>query len=239
MDDQDDFAATYTTSTSDVGGVTEDDAPLDHELTPHEYARECRLCTDYLTESPLDVLQCWEPYETPAKDLEDPVGAAQHEISADNLDRERLDVDPEAREFLYWVMKDEDDVFLHTLPKIRPFPIDLKTELPLLETDHELDVLHFGHRPSPDFANMNLPMEHTEREKDESMEWPTRYLDLPQQVERRYGIEKLDFPREGVEFLMDVMKESWDATDMEELYANEFAYTKVSTVVRTEQEKAH
>jgi hypothetical protein len=227
MDERDDFAAPLITASSEPDDFTHDDESSDAELTAHEYARECGLCTDYLKESPLGVLQSWEPFTTSAKDLEDPEGAARQETTANDLFRERLDVDPEARELLYWIMKDDEYPFLYTLSEIEPLRIDLKVELPLLETDHELDVLHFGHRPSPDFAHMNLPMEHTEREKDEGMEWPTRYLDLPQRVERKYGAEKLEFPREGVEFLVGIMKDMWSAEDMEELYANEIVYMKV------------
>jgi hypothetical protein len=228
MDKRDEFPATSTTTR----GLAQDDASSDPELTAHEYARECGLCIDYLTESPLNAFQNLCKYETPSADLVDPEGTAQLESTADDLARERLDVDLKARELLYWIMKDEKDMFLHTLPTIKSFPLVPKVEPPLLDTDHELDVLRFGHRTSPDFTNMNLPMEHTECEMDESLEWSTKYLNLPIQLERRYSAEKLELPRKGFEFLMDVMNDSWDAKEREQLYANIFAYTKVRIDVR-------
>lgn len=219
----------------DHTGSSEECTSSELDFTTHEYARECGLCTDYLTENPWDILQSWEPYQPPTEDLEDPEGAEQNEVTADGLSTERLDIDPEARELLYWTMKDEESLFLHTLPRFKRLTLDLKSELPLLKTDHELDVLHFGHRCSPDFTNMNLPMEHTELEKDESMEWPTKHQDLPQRMEMKYGAQKLDFPREGVEFLMGVIKDSWIREDVEDMYNNEFTYTKVWSQLRTDQ----
>ena len=232
MNNRDDLPAMSTSTTSSTGpdDLTQGNAPSDPELTAHEYAIECGLCTQYLMESPLDILQCMDGYETLGNEIEGLEGAAQQEVTIDELARERLNVDSEARELLYRIMKDEEDLFLHSLPMIKSFSSNLKLEPPLLETDHEFDVLHFGHRPTPDFVNMNLPMEGSVREKDESMEWPTKYMDLPQRMERKYSAEKLDFPREGLEFLMDVMKDSWDAMDMKELYANEFAYTRVRSM---------
>lgn len=244
MRDEDGFAAPSAPSMSDEIEASEEDT----ELTAHEYARECGLCTDYLMDNPMLILplgfsQCKpaagfkqskpEPFETPTEDLEDPEGATQHEVTADDLTRERLDIDLETRELLFSIMQDEEDSFLHSLPDFTRLLNDLRLEPPLLTTgDHEVDVLHFGHRPSPDFAKMNLPMEHTERERDEGMEWPTRYLDLPQRVERKYGAEKLEFPREGVEFLMGVMRDEWSPADMEEVYTSEMTYTKVRVAVR-------
>ncbi|KAE9984361.1 hypothetical protein EG328_008847 [Venturia inaequalis] len=223
MRDHDGFDAPSAPLTSDATETSEEDT----ELTAHEYARECGLCTDYLTETPWDLFRSWEPFETSAEDLENPEDAAQHRVTADDLARERLDINLEARELLFSIVKDEGDSFLHCLPEFERLSNDLRLELPLLETgDHDLDVLHFGHRPVPDFVKMNMPMEYTEREKDEGTEWPTKYRDLPQQVERKYAAEKLEFPREGVEFLMGVMKDEWTAADMDELYASEMTYTK-------------
>ncbi|QDS73344.1 hypothetical protein FKW77_006750 [Venturia effusa] len=193
------------------------------ELTPHEYARECGLCTDYLKDNPLESLYHWETLE----DLEDPGDANHHEVHADDMTKERLDIDLEARQLLFSIMQDNGDSFLHTIPDFKHTPDDLKLELPLLDAgDHELDVLHFGHRPSPNFASMDLPMAYTDCEKDEGMEWSSKYNDLPQRIQRQYASEKLDFPREGVEFLIAVMKDDWSAANADELFDNEMTYTK-------------
>ncbi|TLD37753.1 hypothetical protein E2P81_ATG03428 [Venturia nashicola] len=220
MRDEHDFAASSAPSTSNATETSEEDT----ELTTHGYARECGLCTDYLTENPWDLFRSWDPFETPAEDLEDPEDGSRHEVTVDDLIRERLDIHLEARELLFSIVKDEGGSFLHSLPDHERAPNTLRLEPPLLETgDHELDVLHFGQRPVPDLAKMNLPMEHTELEKDEGMEWPVKYHDLPQRVERKYAAEKLEFPREGVQFLMAVMKDEWTVADMDELYASEMA----------------
>lgn len=226
MRDEDASVAPRASSTSDAREVSgEEVEPKEAELTAHEYARECGLCTDYLTESPFDVLVKWQ---TPREDLEDPDDASYHGVTADKLARERLDIGLDARKLLFSIVHDDPDSFLHTPPDFERAPNDLKLEMPLLQTgDHEVDVLHFGHRPSPDFANMNLPMEHTECEKDEGLEWPTRYHDLPQRTGRKYAAEKLEFPRKGVEFLMGIMKDEWSAVDMDELLDSEITYTKV------------
>lgn len=224
MRNQHGFDAQPAQSMSDATEASEENT----ELTAHQYAREVGLCTDYLTDKPWDLFRSWEPFETPAEDLDDHEDAAQQEITADDLHRERLDTDLDTRKLLFDIVQDEEDSFLHSLPDFKRVTNNLKLELPLLETgDHELDVLRFGHRPSPNFANLNLPMEHTEREKDEGMEWPRKYHDLPQRVERKYGAEKLEFPREGVEFLMGVMKDEWAVADLDGLYASEMIYTKV------------
>lgn len=225
-----DFAAPSAPSTSDTIETSEEDT----ELTAHEYARECGLCTDYLTDNLWDLFRSWEPFVSPAGYLEDPEDTAQPEVAADGLTRERLDIDVDARELLFSIVKDEEDTFLQSLPDYERLPSDLKLELPLLKTgDHELDVLRFGHQSVPDFTRMNLPMEHTECEKDEAMEWPTKYHDLPQRVERKYAAEKLEFPREGVESLMGVMKDEWTVADTDELYAKEMSYTKVCIAAKT------
>jgi hypothetical protein len=208
--------------------VLEDGSCEEPELTVQEYARLCGLCTDYLTENPIDLFASIARPETATQDLEDLEGAKLVDVSVEELIKERLEVCAEARELLYLVVKEEENPFPYVLPEpeIRVRSTDLKLELPLLETDNELDVLHFGHRPVPDFKNMNMPMEHTDRERDEGMEWPTRYLKLPQRYERQYASEKLEFPRDGAEFLMDVVKDPWDSKDMVAV-TSEFTYIKV------------
>ena len=55
---------------------------------------------------------------------------------------------------------------------------NMKLELPLLRSDHDLDMQDFPRTLVPDLANEHLPLESLDEEADEGLSWPSRYSTL-------------------------------------------------------------
>ena len=68
----------------------------------------------------------------------------------------------------------------------------MKLELPLLTSDHEIDMQRFVRVMIPDLANEHLPLESLNEEADEGLSWPSRYTALPDIYSRKSTDEKLD-----------------------------------------------
>lgn len=68
---------------------------------------------------------------------------------------------------------------------------NLKHELPLLRTDHEVDMLNYIHRAEPNLADEFFPFEKVDDEQDEGFEWPSRCHRLPEMVFHTAQNEKL------------------------------------------------
>lgn len=82
---------------------------------------------------------------------------------------------------------------------------NLKHELPLVRTDHELDMIAFGKRIVPDLENECLPMEMVDEEADEGFTWPSKYLTLPDEFAASYESEALAVSSEALIHLRDVL----------------------------------
>ena len=67
----------------------------------------------------------------------------------------------------------------------------MKLELPMLSTDHELDMSEFAKSVIPDLINEHLPLESLDEEADEGMSWPSAFTDLLDDVFQRFKAEKV------------------------------------------------
>jgi hypothetical protein len=99
----------------------------------------------------------------------------------------------------------------------------LKQELPVLQTDAELDLLHFGTRVEPDFRDLRtrLPSEDLDDENDQGFGWPAKYSTYPAQCDAKVKSEKLAMTRDALAFLQDAVKDDYSAQDEEKLMAGE------------------
>ncbi|KAL8673167.1 MAG: hypothetical protein Q9168_002396 [Polycauliona sp. 1 TL-2023] len=72
----------------------------------------------------------------------------------------------------------------------------LKLELPLLRSDHEMDMLNFVHRIEPDLSKEFIPFEKVDDEKDEGLGWPSYCLGWPEECFQKAQKERLEVPRD-------------------------------------------
>lgn len=91
---------------------------------------------------------------------------------------------------------------------------NLKMELPILQSIHELDVLEFNRRIVPKLASEHLPLEKIDDENDEGIGWPSSCYCLPQTYNALAMFEKFDAPKETLRYLESVMKPSRKARDV-------------------------
>ncbi|KAI4262946.1 MAG: hypothetical protein L6R42_001892 [Xanthoria sp. 1 TBL-2021] len=71
-----------------------------------------------------------------------------------------------------------------------------KVELPLLRSDHEMDMRHFVHPIEPDLAEEFIPFEKVDDEQDEGLEWPSYCYAWPELYFRKAQNEKLEVGRD-------------------------------------------
>ncbi|KAH9881973.1 hypothetical protein J1614_001144 [Plenodomus biglobosus] len=195
------------------------------------YARYYGLCVDYASDD-----SNFRDFIAPSDDeLDRDIWHLSKPISADKiteLTKERLAVNRDAALLLKAVH------LLQAAPAAGPSTIDrrkwmlsLRQEVPVLSTDHELDVLRFGKVTTPDLGNLRIPSEVTDQEKDEGFEWPSRYFAYPAQCEEQVRGEKLGVTKEALQFLQDTICGNERSEDSEELIAAE-QYHKPNAVPR-------
>ncbi len=179
---------------------------MSEEVEPSilDYARFYGISLDHLKRNPLQ--HCSAPENILAL-LEDPPNVFQIDSTSGALQLERLSVGTEAAVLLSSIKElgqqsrrfDEDvDLDVHRFQKI-------KQELPILLTDHELDLQSFAHQVVPDLENEHLPLEKLDKEADEGLEWPSIYHKLPGKFFSEATAERLDIPRDGFLYLQDAL----------------------------------
>ena len=91
----------------------------------------------------------------------------------------------------------------------------MKQELPVLQTDAELDMLSFGTKVEPDFKDIQqrLPLEILDEEKDEGLGWPAKYLSYPLRYDATIRDERLAVTREAMTFLQDTLIDEYTPDD--------------------------
>ncbi|KAF3043972.1 hypothetical protein E8E12_002913 [Didymella heteroderae] len=190
-----------------------------------EYAREQGICVDYTTELPRLLDICLSLKDTLDQDLRD---SFEHEITnattaAHELTKERLALNKEAALLLKIGLTlrepPNDDLLTADARQTR----NLKLELPILQTDAELDMLNFGTRIDPDFKDLRtrLPSEDLDEENDEGFGWPAKYSAYPLQCDAKIKSEKLAMTRDALTLLQDAVKDDFSTQDREELMVEE------------------
>jgi hypothetical protein len=199
--------------------------PIVEELSVLEYAREQGICVDYTTELPRYIEICLSLKDTVDLGLQDPF---EHDLAnaaraTCELTNERLSLNKEAALILRSILtlrdRPDDDLLTADARQTR----DLKQELPILQTDAELDMLQFGRKIEPDLrvVKARLPSEDLDEENDEGFGWPTKYATYPAQCDARIRSERLGITKDALTFLQNAVTDHFSAQDEEELMAEE------------------
>jgi hypothetical protein len=203
----------------------------EEEPTVLDYAREQGICIDYTTDLPrLVQLSLKDAIDQDLRDLfEDELTNAA--TAAAELTNQRLTVTKDVALLLKSVLTLRepltDDVFV---TDGRQCILDMKQELPVLRTDAELDMLHFGTRVEPDFRDLGarLPSEDLDEENDEGFEWPAKYFAYPAQCDAKIKSEKLGVTRDVLTLLQSVVKDDFTPEDDEKIKAEMLESKRVS-----------
>jgi len=203
---------------SPISNIEEDDE------SPLAYARRRGLTLDYLQHDPKDSMREFvQRFHETHRDFEDPPGSFSPPKEFEL--KERLTIDMEAAQLLQEVLitpdlpKEFGCEFEEEPPnsRTRPKLEDLKVEIPLLRTDNELDMLRFGRLPKPDFGQLSKFPLIPENDEDEWLEYESKLLDAFERIRKALEAEKLEIPKEALDFLQSVIQEDYDSTDEESL----------------------
>ena len=97
-------------------------------------------------------------------------------------------------------------------------------ELPLLSTDHELDMHDFARTIIPDLTNEHLPLESLDDEADEGLSWPSTCATLPDVHFAKCKAEKLEISPEWLNYMRDILSLQNEHLQFE---ASELSWKKV------------
>jgi hypothetical protein len=189
----------------------------DEEPSPLDYARRHELCQPYYEEPiycdnlPLVTSEIidWDLRDLSNESITNSVNA---------LIKERLTLSRDAMLLLKSMHNPEEVPPIEILTKDRHrWMLDLKQELPILQTDTELDLLSFGDASMPDLRHVNIPSEVIHKDSDEGFEWPAKYLAYPAQCEAQIKAEKLAVSRDVLMHLQDAIHDSFTSQDLAEI----------------------
>ncbi len=211
------------------------------ELSVLEYAREQGICTDYTTELPrlTDIYLSLE--KSLVEDSQDPF---DHDLTsaataANKLLKQRLALPKDAAIFLRSILTTPDPPADYLslgqdLQRLRA----LKQEVPILQTDVELDMLSFGTRFVPDFADLRtrLPSEDVDEENDEGLTWPAKYAGYPAMCDERVKSERLVVSRDAMALLKGVMLDEFTEKDREGVMRDALESERVGTCLPVDVE---
>ncbi len=200
----------------------EDPTNVDEDIPPLDFARYHGLTKDYLSERPLDAAQL------PTSLLDTSEDAWTLEVLQGFSTRECLTIDKEAAVFLREVLTAPGMTEDVEVEAGRRKTSDLKQERPILRSDHEWDVRHFGKIDPVDLSRINLPLETINEEKDEGLSWPTEDLDLPARFDARANSERLEIPADTLPYLQEALTNPYCPGDDEAIIAEEIKYQRVS-----------
>ncbi|OBT88292.1 hypothetical protein VE02_03427 [Pseudogymnoascus sp. 03VT05] len=109
---------------------------------------------------------------------------------------------------------------------VRPRRQKLKLELPLLKTDPDVDIEAFRQRQDPCISGENFIYEPLDIEKDEGLQWPSRFANLPNSLTKDCSVEKITVTRDTMVYLQSVLKENWSKEDAKYLLASQYPYRR-------------
>jgi hypothetical protein len=108
----------------------------------------------------------------------------------------------------------------------------LKCELPLLKTLHEVDYQEFkqtiekGREVDLDQLK-TLPFEPLDDEKDEGLEFPSMYHDVPAVLLKQAEKEKIGVSKDAMLVLACALKNDWSEEDNKKLLMSQITYKRV------------
>lgn len=193
------------------------------------YARFYGLIRDHLEDQPLQGLAAPHDFQL---QLDDTADLFQIRADCVKVPEERLPVDAGTASLLSDIAAlakhappqfDIDDEF--NLHRVR----EMKRELPLLRTDHEVDLLRFAPRIVPNLEHEFLPLETVDEEADEGFEWPSACHDLPDEYDRKIKAERPVFSKEALIYLQETLRFHIEDGSHESFDDVELPYTRVCT----------
>ena len=193
-----------------------------------EYARFYGLTYDHLQDSPLQGLPLPENLESL---LEDPPELVHLELTDFKVAEERLTLDAGAASLLSFITESikrpptpsDQDLGIHR-HRIR----GMKHELPMLRTDHEMDVLRFVSPIVPDLENEFLPTETVDIEEDEGLEWPSSFLVLPEKFSNILKSEKIGASKDDFLYLQKTVSCHLEGVDSIGFEIDDLSYKRVT-----------
>lgn len=177
------------------------------EPTIIEYARFHSLIRDHRLLDPLALI----PEQEDEPNLfEDPQDAPKIELSHDFSTNEKLVLSKEAAKLLSSCTRIADVTAwnIEETLEIRQRACKNRCEIPILKTEHELDMGEFRRRVEPDLAGFNLPYEKVDEESDEGLAWPPKYYELAQEVDAKSKREKLEISRDIFVYMQSIVTDS-------------------------------
>jgi hypothetical protein len=173
----------------------------DEQESPLEYARANGLAIDHRTWNPLLEVQQSASSTVLEEDSELPAPTPLYEY----LEHEKLHVDKETLRLLEEATRIPQNELKCPDPYWRH---DLKLELPLLMTDHELDMIDFLKRTTiaPNLEHDALPEESVDDEADEGIAWPSWCQNLPDTIMSKINSEKLSISKENLAYLQHAIR---------------------------------
>ncbi|KAL8699796.1 MAG: hypothetical protein Q9201_005795 [Fulgogasparrea decipioides] len=179
--------------------------PDEMEPSILEYARYYGLCQNHLEVKPLDLV--------PSPDV---TLIQQHDEDEWLQLDSRITTPPPER---LVAVKEASILLSATNPKqydgcnfegFDPIPThrvhNLKVELPLLRSDHEVDMLGFAHRIEPNLTEEFMPLETLDDELDQGLGWPSSCHALPEMFFQKAQNEKLEVAKEVIEYMKAAME---------------------------------
>ena len=191
-----------------------------------DYARFYGLISDHFEPHPLRRIAARDTSHP--LELDDDDGLSPLNFPACGLPQERLTVDAGAAVILSSIAAPAKVPPAHSAEVIDTHRIrNLKLELPLLRSDHEVDMLNFGPRVLPDLEHEFLPLEAVNEEADEGLTWPLTCYQLPGEFANKSASEKLCVSSNALAYLQETLDFHLDSCDGFEY--DEQAYRKVHT----------
>lgn len=103
----------------------------------------------------------------------------------------------------------------------------LKLELPLLRTDPDADLRAFRQRQDSCISDENFIYEPLDNEKDEGLQWPSRFVNLPKAIMKDCCTEKITVTRDTMVHLQAALKDNWSRENTKDLLQNLSSYKRV------------
>jgi hypothetical protein len=199
----------------------------DEELSVLDYARRHRLCVPYdagtlhfgdlptLSDDDVD----WDLCDLSNDSITNATNA---------LTKGRLAVNKEAALLLKTVHDlRQAPAMKEVNVERRRWMLNLRQELPVLQTDAEFDMLNFGNIAIPDFKDLKMPFEIIDEDGDEGFAWPARYLAYPAQCEERIKAEKLAVSRNVLLHLQNSISDSYTSEDDDKIKKKDLRHRPV------------
>jgi len=192
-----------------------------------EYARFHRLSRDYRNIAQDDVFTVLPRIVDSSLDHDDPLETLKVYLTQNFTDAEKLSLDADGKSLLLWIyscQRPPDEDYLQKLDP--PRRRQNKLDIPLLRTDHELDVRQFASTKYKRLDASGISAFGLAEEEDEGLGWPSTTSELPQKYDTLANSERLDVSREALLLLKSALMND-DTFDAEELYATELVSHRV------------